>query len=222
MTVNEQPDNSTTQKRRYHSPKRQQQAGATRRRILVAAERLFAARGYATVTMEEIAREAKVSLATVYLHFASRAAVVGALAEEITAAPELSVEQVEHALQDADPVEQLRIGAHIMRQLNERAWLVADILRAQRGNDPELERIWTLWRQRHLDAMRRASEAISARGGLRSGLRGEEAADTLYALTGTEVYRALVLERGWTPDRYERWLFETACRELLPDTLLRT
>lgn len=216
MRVNEQPDNSTTPRRGYHSPKRQRQAGATRRRILAAAERLFAAQGYMTVTMEMIAREAKVALATVYLHFAGRAAMVGALAEAIAAAPELSVEQVERVDEDADPVEQVRLGARIMRKVNERAWLVTDILRSQQGNDPELARLWTLWRQRHLDAIRRAVSGIASRGGLRSGLTVEAAADALYALAGTEVYRALVLERGWSPEVYERWLFETACRELLP------
>jgi hypothetical protein len=41
------------------------------------------------------------------------------------------------------------------------------------------------------------------------------ATDELYALAGTDVYRALTLERGWTPERYERWLFEAVCRELL-------
>ena len=162
--------------------------------------------------MEAIAREARVALATVYLHFAGRAAMVGALAEEIVSAPELSVEQV---IQDLDPAEQARVGARIMRQLNERAWLVADILRSHRGQDRELERLWILWQERHLDAMRRAAEAIAARGGLRPGLSVEAATDALYALMGTEVYRALVLERGWTPARYERWLFEAASRELL-------
>jgi AcrR family transcriptional regulator len=209
MTVNTRPENST---RHYHSPKRQQQADATRRRILAAAERLFAARGYTAVTTEDIARQAKVSLATVYLHFPGRAAVIGALAEEITAAPELSVERV---IQDADPIEQVRIGARILRQLNERSWLIADILRSHRGTDLELERLWALWQQRHLNAMRRSVTALEVRGALRPGLSIEEAADVLYAIAGTEVYRALTQERGWTPAQYERWLFETACRELL-------
>jgi AcrR family transcriptional regulator len=215
MSVNEQPDNPNSARRDYHSPKRQQQAGATRRRILAAAERLFAAQGYAAVTMEAIAREAKVSLATVYIHFAGRVAVVGALAEEVAATPELSVEQVEQVDEDADPVEQVRVGAHIVRLVNERAWLLADILRSQRGSDPELERLRALWLQGHLDAMRRAVEAIAVRGGLRPELSIEAATDTLYALTGTDVYRALVLERGWTTERYERWLFGAVCRELL-------
>ena len=213
MTVNKRSDNST---RHYDSSRRRQQAEATRRRILAVAERLFAAQGYTAVTMEAIAREAGISPATLYLHFPGRPAVVGALAEEIVTAPELSVEQVAH---DVDPVEQARVGARILRQLNERSWLITGILRSQQGNDPEIARLWALWQQRHLDALRRAMAALAHAGGLRPGLDAEEAADILYAIAGTEVYRALVRERGWAPERYERWLFETSCRELLPLSL---
>jgi AcrR family transcriptional regulator len=198
MSVNKRSDNQT---RRYDSPRRRQQADATRRRILASAERLFAAQGYAAVTMEAIAREAEVSPASLYLHFPGRAAIVG----QVT--------------RDADPVELLRVGARIMRQLNERSWLIADILRSQQGNDSDIARLWALWRERHLEAMRRAMGAIARAGGLRRGLSVEDAADALYALAGTEVYRALVGERGWTPEHYERWLFETSCRELLPNHL---
>ncbi|HEX6540327.1 MAG TPA: TetR/AcrR family transcriptional regulator [Ktedonobacterales bacterium] len=209
MPVNKRSDNQT---RRYDSPKRRQQADATRRRILAAAEALFEEQGYAAVTMEAIARRAGVSLATIYIHFPGRVAVVGALAEEIVGAPELSVEQV---TQNSNPVEQMRIGARILRRLNERSWLITDILRSQRGSDPEVARLWELWQQRHLEAMRRAMSVIAQEGGLRPGLSAETAADVFYALAGTEVYRALVQERGWSPEHYERWLFETGCREFL-------
>jgi AcrR family transcriptional regulator len=209
MSVNKRSDNHP---RRYDSPKRRQQADATRRRILVTAERLFAEQGYAAVTMEAIAHRAGVSLATIYLHFPGRAAIVGALAEEIVAAPELSVEQV---AQSSDPVEQMRVGARIMRQLNERSWLITDILRSQRGSDPEVARLWALWQQRHLEAMRQTIVAIAEKGVLRPGLNADEAVDALYALAGTEVYRALVQERGWSPEQYQRWLFAAGCRELL-------
>src|SRR5579859_4583363 len=176
MTVNKRPDNlphlptSPAPRRGYHSPKRRQQADATRRRILAAAERLFAERGFATVTMEAIARAAHVSLATLYLHFSGRTAIVGTLAEALVAAPELSVEQVER---EADPVEQLQIGARILRLLNERSWVVTDILRSQRGHDGELAELWALWQQRHLDATRRAMAALANSGGLRPGLSVE-------------------------------------------------
>jgi AcrR family transcriptional regulator len=208
---------SVKTRRSYNSPQRTEQAGATRQHILAAAEALFADRGYGSVTMETIARRASVSVATVYLHFPGKPAIVAAMAEAIAGAPELSVEQVERS---TDPIEQLRLGARIIRTLNERVWLVADILRNARGNDERLTEIWTLWQQRHADAIRRAVESAHALGALRAGLAVDEAIDGLYALMGTDLFRALVRERGWGLDRYERWLFRMSCIELfgvLPD-----
>jgi AcrR family transcriptional regulator len=200
-------------RRRYESPKRRQQAGATRLRILAVAERQFAAHGYGAVKMEAIAREARVSLATLYLHFPGRVALVSALADAITAMPDLNVEQMRAA---ADPVSQVRTGARILAQLNERAWLVTDILRSFKGDDAELARLWTQWQERHLSATRRGIEALAEHGALREGLSVATAADVFYAVAGPEVYRLLVRERGWSPADYGRWLFAMACRELLP------
>ena len=201
--------------RRYASPQRDEQASATRRCILAAAEQLFAGHGFAAVAMPRIAEHAGVSLATVYLYFPGKAAIVRALADELAAMPDLSVEQVER---EPDPVRQLRRGAGIIRRLNERAWLLADILRGAHGTDERLTKVWAVWQQRHLDANRRAVEALQAHGGLRPGLGVDEAVDILYALTGTDVYRALVRERGWSAARYQRWLFRFGCRELLGDS----
>lgn len=198
--------------RSYNSPQRDEQANATRQAILSAAEHLFAERGFAATTMEGIARQAGVSVATVYLYFPSKAAVVAALAEAIVASPDLSVEQVEL---ESIPIEQMRLGARIIRHLNERSWLVADILRSAHGRDETLAQIWTVWQQRHLDAIQRALQALADRGGLRPGLEISKAVDIFYALASTDVYRALVRERGWSPQQYEVWLFELGCRELL-------
>lgn len=162
--------------------------------------------------MEAIAHAADVSVATVYLHFAGRAAIVEALVEAMVAAPDLSVERV---IQELDPVEKLRIGAHIIRQLNERAWPIVDILRDARGSDERLTELWAVWQERHLQAMRRGVASIAEVDALRAGLSADEAADILYAVAGPEVYRALVRERVWLPQRYEDWLFRIACRELL-------
>jgi AcrR family transcriptional regulator len=204
---------SNSTRRNYDSPKRRQQAGATRLRILAVAERQFAARGYGAVKMEEIAHEAKVSLASLYLHFPGRAALVSALADAITAMPDLDVGQV---LRDVSPIERVRTGAHILAQLNERAWLVTDILRSFKGNEPELARQWARWQEGHLSAVRRGIGALADLGALREGLSVEAASDIFYAIAGPEVYRLLVRERGWSSDDYGRWLFEIACRELLP------
>jgi len=126
--------------------------------------------------------------------------------------PDLSVEQVER---EPDPARQLRRGAAIIRRLNERSWLVADILRGAHATDERLTQVWAVWQQWHADAIRRAVAALQARGGLRPGLALEDAVDIFYALTGTDVYRALVRERGWSSARYQQWLFRIGCRELL-------
>jgi AcrR family transcriptional regulator len=199
-------------RRRYTSPQRDAQANATRLAILDAAESLFASRGFVSVTMDAIAQRAGVSLATVYVYFPGKPALVTGLAEQIVAAGDLSVEQVER---EPDPVRQLQTGARIIRRLNERSWLVADILRTSHQTDAALAAAWATWQQRHLGAITRAMEVIHARGALRDGLTLDEAIDTFYALASSDVYRSLVRERGWSPARYERWLLRMARTELL-------
>lgn len=106
----------------------------------------------------------------------------------------LSVEQVER---EPDPDEQPRI--------------VAGILRPRHRPDET----WERRQQGHLDAMRRGIGALHARGALRAGPDPDEVIAAFYALAGTDVCRALVCERGWTPERSEQWLFRLSCRELL-------
>lgn len=199
-------------KRRYHSPERRERANATSRQIARAAEALFAARGYAAVAMKEIAAAAGVSPATLYLHFDGKAAIVAALSQAITDAPDLSVELVEGS-DSADSA--IRLGARIFRELNERSWLVAEILRSHGETDPALGVLAEDWRGRHLDAVRRGLQALSQAGQLRPTLEISRAVDIMYAVGGTEVFRSLVRDRGWKPDEYEEWLAGWATRELL-------
>jgi hypothetical protein len=52
-------------------------------------------------------------------------------------------------------------------------------------------------------------------GTLRSGLTVPAAVDIYAALCTIDVYTALTGERGWPPDRVERWWGEALARELL-------
>ncbi len=91
-------------------PTRQERRKATTRaRIAVAANELFATKGYAATSMEDISDAADVGLRTIYLHFESKAAVllayfdewVDAFTNEIIARPadEPVAESVAAALQ---------------------------------------------------------------------------------------------------------------------------
>jgi AcrR family transcriptional regulator len=198
--------------RSYNSPQREELANATRRRILGAAGELFAAKGFAATTMADVARAAGVSIATVYLHAPGKAAIIAALAEDVVGEADLSVEHVEA---EGDPELQLRFAASTFRKLNERSWVIAEALRSASGGEDSLVPILELWRQRHVDAVRRGIQAIvPALPGL-TDADVDELVDEFYMLTGTDTYRSLVRERGWTPQRYERWLFDIAWRELL-------
>jgi AcrR family transcriptional regulator len=57
-------------------------AARNRARVLAAAERLFATEGAANVTMEDIARAAKVGRATLYRRYPDRASIAAALLDQ--------------------------------------------------------------------------------------------------------------------------------------------
>ena len=62
-------------------------------------------------------------------------------------------------------------------------------------------------------AIRMVSEAV--RPNLKDGLTQDDAIAIISALTIPEVYRELVRDRGWTPDRYQRWLERTLTEQML-------
>jgi hypothetical protein len=43
-----------------------------------------------------------------------------------------------------------------------------------------------------------------------------DADDIIHVLTSPEVYRLLVCDRGWPPERYEQWLKDILIDQLLP------
>src|SRR5260370_685519 len=54
--------------------------------------------------------------------------------------------------------------------------------------------------------MRRLAQDLAATGRLRPDLSLDEVADVIWATNAVEFYTLLVLERGWTPERFGRWL----------------
>ncbi|MDQ2740687.1 MAG: hypothetical protein M3Z66_00035 [Chloroflexota bacterium] len=58
--------------------------------------------------------------------------------------------------------------------------------------------------------------ALLHNGPLRPGLSAEEATDTVWTVTSSEVHRLLTVDCGWNTQRYETWLAETLGFLLLP------
>src|SRR5688500_6896750 len=96
-----------TERRRYDSLRRETQAQQTRAGIADAARRLFLARGWAATTVRDVAREAGVSVPTVYAAYGNKAGLTRALADSADLAADAPRMLAELADPAADPVRQL-------------------------------------------------------------------------------------------------------------------
>src|SRR5919107_204066 len=194
-------------KRRYYSPKRERQAQQTREQIVEAARRLFASDGFAKTTVEAIAREARVSVQTVYASVGSKRGIVLALLDRMEV--EGGNEELRRELESSkDPRRQLRAIVRFNRQLFERGQDVLKVVMVARA-DPDVGAFG-----REGEVLRREGQAHWVRvwaeaGVLRPNLDEGEAADILWALTGPELYWLFVVDCGWSGSRFEMWLFET-------------
>jgi AcrR family transcriptional regulator len=208
-------------RRRYHSARRQAQAEATRRDIMHTARRLLRERGYPATTVADVARAAGVSTKTVYLAFATKRDLLmavwdSAISGKDDAVPVAERDWFREALEAADPHEQLELVARNSRQVKERAADMMEVVRSAASVDAELAQLWRGMQEEFHANQRVVIEALAAKGGLRNGLDMDEATDLLWTLNHPSVYQLLVEQRGWSPDRYERWL-ATLLRQQLTD-----
>ncbi len=200
--------------RPYNAPLRQARAEATRRAILEAARLLFARLGYRATTIRMMARKAHVAIPTVYVTFGSKAAILSALVSSVGAADDIR-ELARVAFAEADPARRLRKAARVFRTIHEREADIEDLLWQAGGGDPDLAAVWRQSHRQQLSRQRELMTAIAQVGGLRTGTSLNAATQTLWALSSPEVYRLLVREQGWTSERYEGWLADSAIRLLL-------
>ena len=60
--------------------------------------------------------------------------------------------------------------------------------------------------------------SLARAGALSTRVRERDAADIVHALMSPEVYRLLVVDGRWPPERYGKWLTETLVDQLLAPT----
>jgi hypothetical protein len=64
--------------------------------------------------------------------------------------------------------------------------------------------------------MRLLADDLISTNSIRTDLTRNEIADIIWTMNSSEYYAMLVLERGWSPERYETWLLDAWTRLLLP------
>lgn len=194
--------------RTYQSPVRRKQAEQTRTRILAGSRWLFARQGYAETTIDAIADRAGVSPQTVYAAFGSKAAVLAALLESLVA----TVRQDEALTTVVTAEERLQRCARMARRIYD---ALRDVLSLADNLSGEVADVARAREQVRFASLAGVIEALSSAGRLGRYPDRAVAHDLLWSLTGPEMYRRLVVERGWPPDRYETELGELLIRTLL-------
>jgi AcrR family transcriptional regulator len=205
---------SEGKKRTYHSRVRQRQAEETRRRILEAARSQFESSGYAVTTIEAIAEIADVSPKTITAAFGSKRALLAEVINPEAFSPSAR-QLIEELRATEDVARQLSLVAQITRQAYEPLASSLELLRTAGAVAPELAEV-----ARQIEARRRQNQtrliaSLRKQGALSPGLSLEEATDALWALTSYDLYRMLVVEQRWEPERYETWLALLLAQHLL-------
>jgi AcrR family transcriptional regulator len=205
---------SDTVKRNYSSTLRAEQARATRRAIVDAAARLFVEHGYGATTVDAIAEAAAVSRKTVFTSVggkveALKLALDWALVGDDEPVPMLERPEIQQQRREPDARRALRAYAAFQRQVAARVARLVKVAEAAAGTDPELRKLTEQAAQQRRIGMGVLAEELAERNALPADLPVEEAADTLWLFNDPLTYHRLVLERGWTPQRYEQWIGDT-------------
>lgn len=189
--------------------------------VIQAARVLFLERGYAATTIEAISEVSDVPPATVYRLFSSKLGILKALLDVSIAGDDEAVplQNRPHArtlFGDPDPWNQLSGFAGITGGIMSRAEPVYRILVSAAGSDPDAAALLAEQARQRDQGQGQIARSLARAGALRPGLRERDAADIIHALMSPEVYRLLVGDRGWPPQRYERWLKDVLIGQLLP------
>lgn len=194
-------------KRQYASPARQAKAEATRERIIDAATRLFLEAGYARTSTAAIGKAARTSEASVFAAFGSKAELlVAVVRDHVVRDSDFPLARQPIWLRFAaepDKTSAIRAIASVARRAHDRSWRLLAVATAAAQDDPAVaEAVGRAARSRRDDCEWFVREII----GIAESDDADRNADEMWTLISVENYRHLVVERAWSPERYEGWL----------------
>ncbi len=191
-------------RRAYDTSLRREQAEQTKQRILSAARGLLTSGTYSSVTMEDIAREARVAPQTLYAVFGNKLRLAEAMVDASFPHIPPLIARMEEAAGLEDPEEWLRTMTRLHRQIFEPC---ADLIRfTMVSGDPRLTAHYTRIQHSRHERMRALAPVLERSGRRRPDLSVDEAVAIAWTMLGPDHYGQLVFDRGWTPDRYEEWV----------------
>ena len=211
---------NVTKNRSYVSPTREKQAAATRNRIIDVAETLLAQKGFTGMTVAEVAKMAGVSQQSVYAIFSSKAGIIMAAIEDRVLHDERNVDALKLLESTTDPIPVLQSVAKVVRNVYEGNSPTFSSIYGARMVSPKLAELEGELAELRLKKQAQLVKNLIASGGLLPHLDEGAVRDILWTLTSREFYSLLVIQRGWSPDRYEEQLAFMLISNLVPKKTL--
>jgi AcrR family transcriptional regulator len=188
--------------------------------VIGAARLLFSERGYGPSTIEAVSSLADVPAATVYRLFGSKLGILKALLDVSIAGDDEAIPLADRAAVRslvAGPDPRVTVAGFVAFavQVNVRTAPIYRILVSAAASDPEAAALLDELTRQRQEGQGALARSLARAGALRPAVRERDAGDLVHALMSPEMYRLLVIDRGWSPERYEAWLTATVVDQLL-------
>ena len=168
-------------------------------------------RGYRNTTIAAIANSAGVHVDTVYQLVGRKPVLLHEVIEQAISGQDHAIDAedrdyVKAIRAETDPARKLALYARAIVQWQQRIAPLFSALRDAATTEPEAQQVWRSISDRRAANMRKLASELRATGTLRSGFSIDDAADTIWAMSSSELYVLLTVERGWSPEHYGEWL----------------
>jgi AcrR family transcriptional regulator len=173
--------------------------------------------GYDATTISAVAEGAGVSAETVYKAFGGKPGLVRALFDQaLRGAGPVPAETRSDELRVTDARTLIAGWARLATEVAPRAIPVQLLARDAARSDAGIRKEYDAMDVQRHERMRENARSLAALGGLRAGITVEEAGDVLFTVSSPEMYELLVVRRGWSVERYGRYVRDTLTHALMP------
>lgn len=195
--------------RTYDASRRRAQARETELAVLRAAVELFVAQGYVRTTLAEIARVADVSVETIYARFKTKPRLlhrawditIGGDDEEVMFHERPAVLAIRS---EPDLAKRMTLHAAFITTIARRTGPFMLMLQGAASADAEAAELLAEVGRQRLAGMTIMAEEANKTG--RLAVSVEECRDIVWSLTDAMLWHRLVVERGWSDDRFSSHL----------------
>lgn len=199
---------------------RNRRSAPTRGRIVAAAHALFAARGYAGTTFQEVADAAGVSVQTVYFHYGSKSRLLKHVVDVASVGDDEPVPLLERPWfsqlrASDDPREVIVRWVQASGVIFDRVAAILAVVRDAASGDAEMAEQWRVNAEQRRAAHDTVVGILEGIGALRPGLDRARATDATVGLLSPDLFLVLQRECGWDTVRWEEWTADQLAHALL-------